>query len=174
MPNYRRVLIPGATYFFTVVTGRRKPILASPDAVQTLRESVAVVRHAMPFAMEAWVVLPDHMHAIWTLPDGDADYPRRWGRIKAEFTRRCGIAHASAPSCDSGVWQPRFWEHLIRNEDDATAHMNYLHFNPVKHGLAARVSDWPYSSFHRHVREGRYPLDWGGREPIAPQTAIGE
>jgi putative transposase len=128
MPNYRRSRIPGATLFFTVVACRRRPILASPAAVQVLRECVALVKDAMPFAIDAWVVLPDHMHAIWTLPDNDADYSRRWGRIKAEFTRRSGIQHESSVGRQAGVWQPRFWEHLIRDERDLATHMHYLHF----------------------------------------------
>jgi putative transposase len=174
MPNYRRALVPGATYFFTVVTFRREPLLASPNAVQALRQSIAAVRRVLPFAIGAWVVLPDHMHAIWVLPDGDSDYSTRWGRIKAEFTRRSGIRHASGHGLYASVWQPRFWEHLIRNERDAAAHMDYLHFNPVKHGLVTRVRDWPYSSFHRCVRDGLYPPDWGTSEPLSPSTAVGE
>ncbi|HEX5353704.1 MAG TPA: transposase [Rhodanobacteraceae bacterium] len=174
MPNYRRALVPGAVYFFTVVTCRRKPLLASPSAVQTLRESIATVRHILPFTINAWVVLPDHMHAIWVLPDGDSGYSTRWGRIKAEFTRCSGIQHISGRGLHADVWQPRFREHLIRNERDAAAHMDFLHFNPVKHGLVTRVQDWPYSSFHRYVREGLYPADWGGSEPAFPSTPIGE
>jgi putative transposase len=160
--------------FFTVVACRRRPILASPAAVQVLRECVALVKDAMPFAIDAWVVRPDHMHAIWTLPANDADHSRRWGRIKAEFVRRSGIQHESSVGRQAGVWQPRFWEHLIRDERDLATHMHYLHFNPVKHGLVARVQDWPYSSFHRRVRDGLYPADWGCNEPAAPHTAVGE
>lgn len=174
MPYYRRTLVHGATYFFTVVTRQRKPILASPAAVEMLRKSVAAVQRVQPFVIDAWVVLPDHMHAIWTLPDGDADYSRRWGRIKAGFTQRSGIGRVAGRGRDAGVWQPRFWEHLIRNDRDASAHMDYVHFNPVKHGLVRRVSDWPYSSFHRCVRDGLYPGNWGDREPTPPSTAVGE
>ena len=94
------------------------------------------------------------MHAIWTLPAGDIDFSSRWGRIKAGFSRRCGLPHASKPSRDSGLWQPRFWEHQIRNASDYHAHMDYAHYNPVKHGNVAQVKDWPWSSFHQAVREG--------------------
>lgn len=174
MPNYRRIRVPGATYFFTVVTYRRHPILASPEAMQTLRASLAVVRRALPFVIDAWVVLPDHMHAIWTLPEGDADYSRRWGRIKAEFTRRYRNEHASSIGRGARLWQPRFWEHMIRNDHDRTVHADYLHFNPVKHGLTSRVSDWPYSTFHRCVRDGIYAPDWGQSEPTTPVVDLGE
>lgn len=174
MPNYRRIHTPGATYFFTVVTFHRRPILASTNAIHALRRSVADVQRHMRFQIDAWVILPDHVHAIWTLPLGDADYPRRWGRIKAQFTRQCGIEHAAKPGRYAGIWQPRFWEHLIRDEHDAATHMDYLHFNPVKHGLVTKVSDWPWSTFHRHVRDGVYPADWGRREPATPITPVGE
>lgn len=137
--------------------------------MRALRESVTRVRRVLPFAIEAWVVLPDHMHAIWTLPDGDDDFPQRWGRIKAGFTRCCGVPHVSASRRYAGIWQPRFWEHVVRDERDLAAHMDYVHYNPVRHGYVARVIDWPYSSFHRHVRDGVYPPDWG-----APGVVVDE
>ncbi len=175
MPNYRRARNAGATYFFTVVTARRRALLATADAVAALSRSVAEVRRRMPFTVDAWVVLPEHMHAIWTLPLDDADFSTRWGRIKAGFTRRAGIAHVSASGRDGGVWQPRFWEHLVRDETDLAAHMDYLHYNPVKHGHVARVVDWPYSSFHRCVRDGVYAADWGAVEPgVPPAGSLGE
>jgi putative transposase len=175
MPNYRRARNAGATYFFTVVTAQRRALLASADAVATLRRSLAEVRRQMPFAIDAWVVMPEHMHAIWTLPAEDCDFSTRWGRIKAAFTRRAGLAHVSAPGRDSGLWQPRFWEHLIRDDTDFAAHMDYLHYNPVKHGHVAHVIDWPYSSFHRCVSEGVYAADWGIEEPRAlPAARFGE
>ncbi|MGH8158691.1 MAG: REP-associated tyrosine transposase [Rhodanobacter sp.] len=175
MPNYRRARNAGATYFFTVVTARRRPLLATVDAVTALRQSVAEARRQMPFSIDAWVVMPEHMHAIWTLPVHDFDFSTRWGRIKTGFTRRCGIAHTSTPRHDGGLWQPRFWEHLIRDEDDFAAHMDYLHYNPVKHGHVARVIDWRHSSFHRCVRQGIYAADWGDHEPLgAPGRVFGE
>lgn len=168
MPDYRRARVAGATYFFTVVTARRRPLLATAANVEALRQSVAEVRRQLPFSIVAWVVLPEHMHAIWTLPVDDSDFSTRWGRIKAGFTRHCGRAHTSAAGHDAGLWQPRFWEHLVRDEADFAAHMDYTHYNPVKHGHVKRVIDWPYSSFHRCVRQGIYPASWGGNEPHGP------
>lgn len=175
MPNYRRARNAGATYFFTVVTARRRPLLATAEAVATLRQSVAEVRRQMPFSIDAWVVLPEHMHAIWTLPLDDFDFSTRWGKIKAGFTRQCDQPHTSASRHDAGLWQPRFWEHLIRDDADLVTHMDYVHYNPVKHGHSARVIDWPYSSFHRCVRRGIYPADWGDNEPdFPPDKTFGE
>lgn len=174
MPNYRRARVAGATCFFTVVTARRCRILATPRAVRALRESIASARRLQPFSIDAWVVLPDHMHAIWTLPAGDDDYSTRWGRIKAGFTKRCGLLHQSVLKGHAGLWQPRFWEHVIRDDADWKAHMDYLHYNPVKHGLVERVADWPYSSFRRCVERGWYAADWGASEPRAPTTSCGE
>lgn len=175
MPNYRRARTPGATYFFTVVTAQRRPLLATAEAVANLRQSVVEVRRQLPFSIDAWVVLPDHMHAIWTLPVGDSDFSTRWGSIKAGFTRRCGKAHRSTPGHSAGLWQPRFWEHLIRGEADFAAHMDYTHYNPVKHGYVGRVIDWPYSSFHRCVQRGIYDADWGGDGLRSPtDRAFGE
>jgi len=168
MPNYRRARNAGATYFFTVVTAQRRPLLATIEAIAVLRQSVAEVHRQMPFLIDAWVVLPEHMHALWTLPKDDMDFSSRWGRIKAGFTRRCGLAHTSGRRRDAGLWQPRSWEHLIRDEADFAAHMDYLRYNPVKHGHVARVIDWPHSSFHRCVRQGIYPVDWGNSEPAIP------
>jgi putative transposase len=166
MPNYRRARNAGATYFFTVVTAGRRALLVGEPAIAALRQSVAEVQRQMPFSIDAWVVLPDHMHALWTLPENDADFSSRWGRIKAGFTRLSGLAHTSAPRQDGGVWQPRFWEHLIRDDADFDAHMDYLHYNPVKHGYVSRVIDWRHSSFHRCARQGFYPVDWGDSEPV--------
>lgn len=174
MPNYHRARVPGASYFFTVVTAKRRPLLSAPHAIRALRQSVASVREVLPFTIDAWVVLPEHMHAIWTLPEGDADFSRRWGRIKAGFTQRCGLSHCAMALHDAGIWQPRFWEHLIRDTRDFATHMDYLHYNPVKHGHVQRVVNWPYSSFHRCVRRGIYCPDWGGREPRPRATGVGE
>lgn len=152
MSNYRRARTRGGTYFSTVVTAGRLPLLASDAAIRVLRESVAQVRRVLPFTITAWVVLPDHMHAVWKLPDDDADFSTRWGRIKAGFTQRCDTPHDSGPRRYAGIWQSRFWEHRIRDERDLAAHVDYVHFNPVKHGYATRVIDWPYSTFHRLAR----------------------
>ena len=175
MPNYRRARNAGATYFFTVVTAQRRPLLATAEAVATLRQSVAEVRRQMPFSIDAWVVLPEHMHAIWTLPLNDFDFSIRWGKIKAGFTRHCGEAHTSAIGHNAGLWQPRFWEHVVRDEADLVAHMDYVHYNPVKHKHVTRAIDWPYSSFHRCVRLGIYAADWGSDEPgHLPDRTFGE
>ncbi|MBB3104670.1 REP-associated tyrosine transposase [Azomonas macrocytogenes] len=170
MSGYRRATVPGGTYFFTVVTERRQPILNNADIRQALREAIVLVRETLPFRIDGWVLLPDHLHAMWTLPEGDADFSSRWQRIKRHVTHSCGATYARpdyltprriAKQCGT-LWQHRFWEHLIRDEQDFRRHLDYLHGNPLKHGLVERVADWPWSSFHRWVRQGVYPNDWGG------------
>lgn len=153
MPFYLRNFASGATYFFTVALADRRSALLV-DQVAALRDAVRKVRAARPFVIDAWVVLPEHMHAMWTLPEGDCDYPGRWRAIKTEFTKSLSLGHS--------VWQKRYWEHTIRDERDYAAHMDYIHLNPYKHGLVRNVKDWPYSSFHRMVEAGIYPLDWLG------------
>ncbi len=166
MPNYRRATVAGACYFFTVVTANRQPIF-NAERVALLRETVREIKREKPFAIDAWVVLPDHLHAIWRMPTDDADYSTRWGLIKSRFSRRSGLSTAGGRRRDAQVWQPRFWEHQIRDEKDWRTHMDYLHFNPVKHGLVPRVQDWQHSSFHRLVAAGIYPSDWGvGTDPL--------
>lgn len=156
MSDYRRVRAPGGTYFFTVnLAGRHGALLI--DHIDLLRKALATVRERQPFGIDAWVVLPDHLHAIWHLPGDDQDYSGRWREIKKGFTK--GLARSTA------VWQPRFWEHTIRDEKDYRTHMDYVHINPVKHGLVPRVADWPYSTFHRLVQAGVYPADWAGGAP---------
>lgn len=170
MSRYRRARVPGGTYFFTVVTERRQPILTHADVRQALREAIVLVRETLPFRIDGWVLLPDHLHAIWTLPEGDADFSTRWRLIKRHVTRTCGPAHACAgilterramKHCGT-LWQHRFWEHLIRDDRDFRHYLDYLHGNPLKHGLVERVADWPWSSFHRWARQGVYPADWAG------------
>ena len=168
MSYYRRANIMGGTYFFTVVTERRRPILTRPDIRAALREAIIRVRAKRPFEILGWVLLPDHLHAIWRLPDGDADFSTRWSEIKRFVTRECGAIYANdallterrANKRHGTIWQHRFWESTITDDDSLRYRMDYLHFNPVKHGLVERVQDWQYSSFHRFVREGIYPLDW--------------
>ena len=158
--NYRRSRVPGGCYFFTVVTADRAPIFQSPVAVSCLRASFRAVLPRHPFSIDAMVVLPDHVHCIWTLPNEDDDYSRRWRLIKTAFTKHFqGLPEVTAQVRQS-VWQKRFWEHTIRDERDFARHVDYIHFNPVKHGWVSRVADWPYSSFHRYVRDGVLPADW--------------
>ena len=150
MTDYRRSMVSGGTYFFTVnLQDRRRTLLV--DEVAALREAVRKVRTVRPFHIDAWVVLPEHMHAMWTLPEGDWDYAGRWREIKKAFSRSINRR---------GVWQKRYWEHTIRDDRDYAAHMDYIHLNPYKHGLVRNVRDWPYSSFHRMVINGVYPTDW--------------
>ncbi len=155
--------VAGATYFFTVnLLDRGSSLLV--DQVGLLRDAVRKARAARPFHIDAWVVLPEHMHCIWTLPEGDSDYSSRWKRIKAEFSRsfpkeeyRSTVQETRG---ERGIWQRRFWEHAIRDDEDYLHHLNYVHRNPVKHGLVEHVKDWPYSSFHRYVAAGYYSKDW--------------
>jgi putative transposase len=163
MSNYRRCYVPGGCYFFTVVTHARMPLFKTEEHVNLLRASVRDVMSTHPFEIQAMVVLPDHLHAVWRLPDGDDDFSRRWRDIKHHVSE-----HIDAPvnhRREKPVWQRRFWEHAIRDEDDWRRHLDYVHFNPVKHGLVACARDWPYSSFRRAVEKGWYAPDWGCEEP---------
>jgi putative transposase len=176
MPNYRRAFVPGASYFFTVVTEGRAPILTRPPAPDLLRRSIRTCLDRWPFVIDAFVLLPDHVHSIWTLPPGDSDYSRRWSWIKRSFAKgwlaRGGEGRRISPSRREdkrfGVWQRRFWEHVLRDEADFERHHDYIHFNPVKHGIVDHPRDWPYSSFHRAVRRGDYPEDWGRGAIVRP------
>jgi putative transposase len=163
MTDYRRLRVPGCTYFFTVALQDRSSRLLV-DEVALLRNSVRQARNRQFFHIDAWVVLPEHMHCLWTLPPGDADYSQRWRAIKAFFSRSSTAAPPVSASMrkrqERGIWQRRFWEHTIRDADDYEAHMDYIHFNPVKHGLAAHAAGWPLSSFHRCAAHGLYPADW--------------
>jgi len=163
MTHYRRAHVPGATYFFTVnLVDRRSTLLTA--RIEDLRAAVRYTRQRHPFVIDAMTILPEHLHAVWTLPPDDADFPLRWRLIKSHFSRRMPHGEHRRASriakCERGIWQRRYWEHLIRDEDDLRRCVDYTHFNPVKHGHAKRVSDWPYSTFHREVREGRLPMDW--------------
>jgi REP-associated tyrosine transposase len=169
MPNYRRYRVPGGTFFFTVVTYRRRRFLTSDLARKCLRDAIDTVRADWPFEMPAIILLPEHLHTIWTLPRGDDDYPTRWRRIKEEFTESWLAAGGTeAPLTPSrrkrkerGVWQRRYWEHLVENEHDFDRHFDYIHYNPVKHGEVKCPGDWLYSSFHRWVKWGVYESEWG-------------
>lgn len=140
-------------------------MLVLPHVLSALREVFRTVKQARPFELDAIVILPDHLHAIWTLPPEDADFSARWGIIKRHVSKVSGMAAPNPTSSmrargELGFWQRRFWEHLIRDDDDYARHMDYIHFNPVKHGCAKRPADWPHSSFHKCVERGLYPADW--------------
>ena len=173
MPRYRRAHSPGATYFFTVVTFRRRRFLCDEDVRTALRRATVKVRTTYPFTIDAWVLLPDHLHCIWTLPEGDADFSRRWNVIKRYVTRACRqrwhcqewITESKQRHRESTLWQRRFWEHRIRDENDFAAHLDYVHYNPVKHGLCRHPSQWPYSTLHRLTAKGVYPPGWADDEP---------
>ncbi|MGE0259746.1 MAG: transposase [Alphaproteobacteria bacterium] len=166
MTNYRRNIVSGATYFFTVnLADRRRAVLI--DNIDALRAAFRETRFRHPFAIDAIVVLPDHLHAIWTLPEGDGDFGMRWSLIKARFSRALPGGEAVSESRrrrrERGIWQRRYWEHTVRAENDFVRHVDYIHFNPVKHGYVENVADWQYSSFHRMVKMGFYPSDWAIR-----------
>ncbi|MEI2808383.1 MAG: transposase [Albidovulum sp.] len=171
MSYYRRLRLPGASYFFTVALSQR-----GDDAlvrhVDVLRQAFCVTASEHPLHCDAMVVLPDHLHAVWTLPPGDADFSIRWRKVKARFTRWSGLRASPSPSKarkrECGVWRRRFWEHTIRDERDYRAHVEYCWRNPVKHGLVSRGADWPFSSIHRDIRAGRVPPEW------AEATATGD
>lgn len=163
MSDYRRNRVAGGTYFFTVnLLNREAKLLV--ENIKALREAVRKVRAQRPFHIDAWVVLPEHMHCVWTLPGGDDDYSSRWRAIKIAFAKALPkterVSAVRERKGERGIWQRRFWEHTIRDDKDYAAHVDYVHINPFKHGLVAHVKDWPYSSFHRFVAVGIYPLDW--------------
>ncbi|MBI1398265.1 MAG: transposase [Betaproteobacteria bacterium] len=168
MSRYRRAPVEGATYFFTVVTHHRRPWLVDDRVRAVLREAIIQTRQALPFTLDAIVLLPDHLHCIWTLPRDDADFGKRWGLIKARVSRVAAgdipdvraVSRSRGRRREHAFWQRRFREHRIRDEEDYARHVDYIHANPVKHGLAMAAADWPYSSFHRFVARGIYPLDW--------------
>ena len=147
------------------------------DRIDSLRSVVGEVYRAHPFEIIAWVVLPEHLHAIWRMPDGDTDYPMRWGLIKAGFSRALPkvekIGQSRTKKGERGIWQRRYWEHMIRDDLDLERHVDYIHYNPVKHGCVRRAMDWEFSTFHRYVRAGWIPENWGG-ETIPDTVGRGE
>lgn len=176
MPHFHRWFVPGATYFFTQVTDRRLPFLCTEVARPLLRQVLQECQQRWPFTIDAIVLLPDHFHTIWTLPPDDKGYPKRWGWMKKEFTKAWVqqgnpenvVSHGRQRERRRGVWHPRFWEHVIRDEDDCEKHFDYVHYNPVKHGLVRSPRDWPWSSFHRWVKAGVYPENWASDDAQAP------
>jgi putative transposase len=175
MPNYRRARVAGATCFFTVNLLDRRSRL-QVEHIDALREAIEWVRAQHPVHIDAWVVMPEHLHAVWTLPSGDSNYALRWSSIKRRFSRALPATEprsaVRAARGERGIWQRRYWEHLIRDDDDYARHIDYIHHNPVKHGWAKRVADWPHSSFAQYVDAGIYPADWGGS--AAENFAAGE
>ena len=168
--EFRRVWFPGGCYFFTVVTYKRQPILTIPDNISRLRKAFAHINRKLPFKIDGIVILPNHLHSIWRLPEDDYDYATRWRLIKHFFRRSCLVIEENKNQSrqnknEKTVWQRRYWEHLIRDEKDWRKHMDYIHYNPVKHGFVAKPDDWPHSSFKMAVKEGLYEIDWGSSEP---------
>jgi putative transposase len=166
MTAYRRAHQPGGCWFFTVVTEGRRPLLI--DHVDHLRRAFRIGLQRRPATIDAIVVLPDHLHTLWRLPEGDSDYSIRWMTIKRLFSAALPAGYVPASNRhrrEKAIWQRRFWEHLIRDETDWRRHMDYIHYNPVKHGYCGSPVEWPYGSFRRCVRQGLYPADWGRALP---------
>lgn len=172
MPDYRRAQLKGGTYFFTLTSFKRRPILTDEHFRFALRQAILRVKTTMPFESIAWVLLPDHLHTIWQLPEGDTNFSTRWSMIKRSVTQQCKDLlprpqNLSRQTRREGtLWQRRFWEHLIRDELDLQRHIDYIHYNPVKHGYVSKVTDWPYSTFHRYVQDSIYPKHWASAEDL--------
>jgi putative transposase len=168
--DYRRIWHQGGTYFFTVNCLQRRDNTLLVDYIDQLRAAVQSVKAKYPFKIHAWAVLPEHIHCILQLPTNDADYALRWRLIKSAFSKSIvKLEYRSdvrVKRNERGIWQRRYWAHLITDEKDYQAHMDYVHINPVKHGLVRRVQDWPYSTFHRLVKQGIYPENWAGGENL--------
>jgi len=166
MRRYVRTRIPGGTYFFTVNLAEREGNHVLVDHIDVLRMAYRATQRDRPFRTGAIVILPEHLHAVWTLPENDADYSTRWALIKARFSHAIERVEQRSASRlrrrERGLWQRRFYEHAIRDDDDLARHVEYIHRNPVKHGWVEHVVDWPHSSFHRFVRMGNISSDWGG------------
>ena len=167
--QYRRARVQGGTYFFTVVACNRQHIFAVKDNVDVLRRAFQDVMETHPFRMDAHVILPDHLHCIWTLPAGDRDFSTRWRLIKSRFTRQ--YQHA-VPG--RSPWQKKFWEHVVRDAKDMGNHVDYIHYNPVKHGLVESPVEWALSSIHRYMNDGLYSRDWGASEPLSWDAGVGK
>lgn len=172
MPDYRRVRVEGGTYFFTVVTYHRHPILISKAAMKFLHAAWSETQARFPFTTMAICLLPDHLHCIWKLPDGDTDYSLRWNMVKGLFSKRYikefgpveqlnALQHKRR---EAAIWQRRFWEHTILDDDDLETHIDYIHYNPIKHGYVEQAIDWNWSSFRRFVNDGVYDSKWAGED----------
>ena len=167
MSDYRRAYVEGATFFFTVVTYKRYPIFKENAAINLLRQCFQTTMSTYPFKMDAIVILPDHLHTIWTLPENDSDFSTRWKRIKGIFSRNYrgyaikDISESMRRKKEKGIWQRRFWEHVIRDQAEFNRLCDYIHYNPVKHGLVSSPLEWKHSSFREQVENGLYSQDWG-------------
>ena len=167
MSDYRRAILKGGTFFFTVVTYRRYPIFKEQQSIDLLRQCFKTTIVTHPFRVDAIVVLPDHLHTIWTLPDDEFDFSTRWKLIKGAFSRNYSglkpkhVSDSMGAKGEQGIWQRRFWEHAIREQEDFNQHCDYIHYNPVKHGLANSPCEWKQSSFRRLVEKGIYDVEWG-------------
>lgn len=165
--RYRRAFIPGGSFFFTVVTEKQRALFNDEQNVDTLRCAFQTIKARRPFNIDAIVIMPDHLHCIWTLPPGDRDFATRWRLIKTWFTKHCDTSLRAPPNQarqnkqEQAVWQHRYWEHALRDETDFSRHVDYIHYNQVKHRYTSAPQEWPYSSFHRYVEAGVYPVDWG-------------
>ncbi|MDM8005344.1 MAG: transposase [Phycisphaerae bacterium] len=182
MPNYVRWRREGASYFFTVVTHRRRRVFDTPLARRLLRQAITETRNRWPFDVFAMVLLPDHLHCLWTLPRDDDRFPARWGHIKKTFTQQyiaaggkpLSVSKNRARHREQGIWQQRYWEHRIRDEADWYRHRDYIHLNPVKHGYVSEPQAWPWSSIHRHIQLGWLDPNWPGSSPIEIPDVLGE
>jgi len=177
--RYRRSFSPGGTFFFTVVTYQRRKIFVELANIELLVDVTDEIRQRHPFKIIAQVILPDHLHTIWELPREDTDYPTRWRLIKSLFTRRMEKhPHADLPPSrllkgEQAVWQRRYWEHQIRDDEDLERHIEYIHFNPVHHGLVKLPVEWPSSSFQQYVKDGIYDVDWASVKQFGDRKDIG-
>jgi putative transposase len=177
--RYHRIRVPGAIYFFTVVTFERRPIFTEDRYVDLLRGAIRYTLARYPFRVNAAVILPEHLHMLWTLPLEDDDYSTRWRLIKSYFSRNWPgkiddpLPVSRAAKGERAIWQRRFWEHLIRDDADYARHLDYIHYNPVKHGFVRSAGEWSYSSFSRYQASGIYPADWGKGEDITLDVGKG-
>ena len=176
---YKRSIAKGATFFFTVVTHERRKILCHELNVSLLKEAFRSIKQRHPFTINAFVLLPEHQHCIWTLPENDKNYSMRWRQIKSHFSRSCGVEFkgqqmaAHLHKGEQAIWQHRYWEHQIRDDEDFVRHVEYIHYNPVKHGLTKAPKLWPHSSFHRYVDQGKNHVDWGAENEITFDHDVG-
>ena len=165
--KYRRAFVPGGSYFFTVVTEQRQKIFSDSNNIETLRQAFKNVMKKYPFTIDAAVILPEHLHFVWTLPPNDVDFSTRWRLIKTWFTKHCKYKsvikfnNSQIKRGEKTIWQHRYWEHLLRDGLDFEQHINYIHYNPVKHGYVSRAIDWKHSSFHKYVEQGIISSNWG-------------